>query len=134
MATVQMATAKKILGCSKTTSDTALRAELGMYALKTIRDMRKLIWQFSMKNMQNKKLPATADRAVWKKVTKGQPVRWDIEVEGIWNEIGGNEDKVLSIGESVQCKATVRGMIEIREKEALRYKVDEREHLKIYGG
>ena len=72
MATVQMAAAKKILGCSKTTSNTALRAELGMYVLKTIRDMRKLIWQFSMKNMQNKKLPATADRAVWKKVTTGQ--------------------------------------------------------------
>ena len=33
--TVQMAAAKKILGCSKTTSNTALRAELGMYPLKT---------------------------------------------------------------------------------------------------
>ena len=33
--TVQMSVAKKILGCSKTTSNTALRAELGMYALKT---------------------------------------------------------------------------------------------------
>ena len=58
MKTVQMAAAKKILGCSKTTSDTALRAELGMYALKTTRDMRKLIWQFSVKSMQSKKLPA----------------------------------------------------------------------------
>ena len=33
--TVQMSAAKKILGCSETTSNTALRAELGMYALKT---------------------------------------------------------------------------------------------------
>ena len=32
--TVQMAAAEKILGCSKTTSNTALRAELGMYPLK----------------------------------------------------------------------------------------------------
>ena len=41
--TVQMAVAKKILGCSKTTSSTALRAELGMmYSLKSNRDMRKL--------------------------------------------------------------------------------------------
>ena len=33
--TVQMPAAEKILGCSKTTSNTALRAELGMYAFKT---------------------------------------------------------------------------------------------------
>ena len=33
--TVQMSAAKKILGFSKTTSNTALRAELGVYALKT---------------------------------------------------------------------------------------------------
>ena len=42
--TVQMAAAKKILGCSKTTSNTALRAELGMYPLPTKRDMGKLRW------------------------------------------------------------------------------------------
>ena len=43
--TVQMSAAKKILlGCSKTTSNTALRAEEGMYALKTNRDMLKLRW------------------------------------------------------------------------------------------
>ena len=33
--TVAMTAAKKILGCSKTTSNTALRAELGMSSLKT---------------------------------------------------------------------------------------------------
>ena len=40
--TVQMTAAKKVLGCSSTTSITVLRAELGMYPLKTNRDMRKL--------------------------------------------------------------------------------------------
>ena len=45
------------------------------------RDMRKLRWQHSVRNMQSKILPAIVDRAVWKKVTKGQPVRWDKEVE-----------------------------------------------------
>ena len=43
--TVQMTAAKKILGCSSTTSNTVLRAELGMYPLKTNRDFRKLKWQ-----------------------------------------------------------------------------------------
>ena len=42
---VQMAPAKKILSCPSTTSNTALRAELGMHPLKTNRDMRKLKWQ-----------------------------------------------------------------------------------------
>ena len=32
---VSMTAAKKILGCSKTASNTALREELGMYSLKT---------------------------------------------------------------------------------------------------
>ena len=34
---VPMTAAKKILGCSKTASNTALRAELGIYSLKTNR-------------------------------------------------------------------------------------------------
>ena len=39
--TVQLAAAKKVLECSKTAGNTALRSELGMSSLKTIRDMRK---------------------------------------------------------------------------------------------
>ena len=35
--TVQMAAAKNVLGCSCTTSNTVLRAELGMYPLETNR-------------------------------------------------------------------------------------------------
>ena len=34
--TVQMAAAKRVLGCSSTTSITILRAELGMYPLKQL--------------------------------------------------------------------------------------------------
>ena len=105
--TVQMSAAKKILGCSKTTSNTALRAELGMYALKTNRDMRKLRWQHSVRNMPSKRLPAIVDGAVWKKVTKGQPVRWDREVEKVWQEIGGNKHEVLAVGESAGYKTKV---------------------------
>ena len=40
--TVQMIAAKKILGCSSATSNIVLRAEIGMYQLKTNRDVRKL--------------------------------------------------------------------------------------------
>ena len=40
--TVQMPTAKNILGCSSTTSNTILRVELGVYPLETNRDVGKL--------------------------------------------------------------------------------------------
>ena len=66
--TVQMTAAKKILGCS--TSNTVLRAELGMYPLKTHRGVRKLKWQYEVKNVPKKRLPAIVDRAVWEKTTK----------------------------------------------------------------
>ena len=49
--TVQMTAATKILGCSSTTSNTVLRAELGMYPLETNRDARKLKCQCKVKNM-----------------------------------------------------------------------------------
>ena len=38
---VQMAAAKSILGCSKTTSNTALGAESGMCPFETNRNMRR---------------------------------------------------------------------------------------------
>ena len=81
-------------------------------ARSQIRDMIILRWQYKVKNMQSKRLPAVVDMAVWKKVTKGQPVRWDKEVERVWQEIGGNKDEALSIGESARYKTKViRGMV-----------------------
>ena len=47
--TVQMTAAKKIQGCSSTTGNTVLRAELGMYSLETKRDVRELKWQHESK-------------------------------------------------------------------------------------
>ena len=71
--TVQMTAAKTVLGYSSTTSITVLRSELGMYSLKTNRNMRKLTWQYKVRNMPEKRLPAIVDRAVWEKTTKGRP-------------------------------------------------------------
>ena len=49
-----------------------------MYPLKTNKDVRKLRWQYKVRNMPKKRLPAIADRAVWEKVTKGRAgIRWD---------------------------------------------------------
>ena len=98
--TVQMTAAKKILGCSSTTSNAVLRAELGMYPLKTSisRDVRKLKWQYKVENTPEKRLPAIADRVVWKKITKGRAgIRWDNVVEKAWKDVGADQEEVLSI-------------------------------------
>ena len=67
--TVQMTAAKNILECSSTISNTV---KLGMHPLETNRDARKLIWQYTVNNMPEKRLPAIVDRAVWEKITKGE--------------------------------------------------------------
>ena len=55
--TVQMTAAKEVIGCSSTTSDTVLRAELGMCPLITTRDARMLKWQDDEeRNMPKKKV------------------------------------------------------------------------------
>ena len=60
--------------------------------------MKKLRWQYIVKNMQRKRLPALVDRVVWKKVTKGQAgIRWDKEVEKVWKGIGGGNKGSKSI-------------------------------------
>ena len=41
---VQITVARMILGCSSTTSNTVLRADIGVYPLKTNRGVRKLKW------------------------------------------------------------------------------------------
>ena len=57
-----MTAAKQILGCSSMTSNALLRAELGMYPLKTYRDVRRLQWQYKVENKPEKRLQAVADR------------------------------------------------------------------------
>ena len=61
-----------------------IRAELGMYQLETNRDVRKLKWQYELKNMPEKRLSAIVANAVWEKITKGRAgTRWDNVVEKI---------------------------------------------------
>ena len=103
--TVPMTAAKRILGCSKTASNTALRAELGIYSLKTNRDLEET---------EMKRLPAIVDRFAWKKRAKGKAIiRWDKVVENVWKEIGGNKKKIMSIEDVGEYKTKVGDMIEL---------------------
>ena len=73
-----MTAAEKIQGCPNTTSNTVLRAELGMYPLEANRHARKLKWQYKVINVPKKRLPARVERAVWEKLTKGRAgIRWE---------------------------------------------------------
>ena len=67
----QMAAAKRILECSKTKGDTALRAGLEVYLHKSDRD-EKLKSQYIAKNIHRKRKPAAVGGGARKKLTKGQ--------------------------------------------------------------
>ena len=71
---VQMTAAKESIRVRRVIN-TALRAEPGTYPLKTDGDVRKLKWQYKVRNMPKQRLPAIADRAVSDKVTS-------------WNKVG----------------------------------------------
>ena len=67
-----------------------------MYPLKTKRDAGKLKWQYQVRDMPEKRLPAIADRAVWDRTTKAG-IRWDNVVEKIWKGLGGDQEDISSI-------------------------------------
>ena len=107
-----MTAAKKILGGSSTTSNTVLRAELGMYPLQRDRDVRKLKWPCKARNMPEKKLPAVADRAVWEKITTRRAgILWDNVVQKVWEELGRYQD-TLSIEKFGGYKTEVKEKID----------------------
>ena len=53
-------------------------------------------------------------------------------MEKVWNDMGGKREGILSIDKFEGYETEER--IEIRERLALRNKVKEEEHLKVYGG
>ena len=61
-------------------------------------------------------------------------IKWDRVVEKVRKDIGGNQEEVMSAGTFGRYKAEVEGMIEIRERLALRNKVESEKHLEIHGG
>ena len=75
-------------------------------------------------------------RQVWEKVAKGRAGlgRDDVD-DKVWNEIGGNQDDVVlsmeKYGGTVQD--TIKQMIEVRQRLALKNRLEGEERLAIYG-
>ncbi|CAB1113164.1 unnamed protein product [Ectocarpus sp. CCAP 1310/34] len=108
--TVQMAAAKKILGCSSTTSNT-----------------------YKASRMSDDRLPAMVDKAARGKATPGKKgIRWDKVVERVWKEIGDEEETLDTEGFG-GFKKKVKEMLKSREEATLRKKVRSEDHLEIYG-
>ena len=53
---IQLCVCKYILGCSATTYDEPVHADLGLETLKYRRDFRKLMWYCKVKHMNDKRL------------------------------------------------------------------------------
>ena len=88
-----------------------------MYPLTINRDERKSEWQYKVKNMPEKRLPAIVDRAVWEKITKGwAAIRWDDVVEKIWKDLGGNQEEVLFTEKFGGYKTKVKEKTEKKRK------------------
>ena len=74
------------------------------------------------------RLPAVVDRAVWEKITKGR-IRWDNVVEKIWQDLGGDQEEVVSIEEFGGYKTVVQEIIG-EENANTKDKLKEENHLR----
>ena len=99
------------------------------------RDVRKLKRQYKVRSMPKKRLPATVDGAVCEKVINGRgEIRWDIVVERVWKDIGGNQEEVMSAENFGRYKAELDEEIQTRERLELRNKVESEKHLRDIHG
>ncbi|CAB1115356.1 unnamed protein product [Ectocarpus sp. CCAP 1310/34] len=105
----QMKAAKTILGCSKRTSNAAVRAELGIQSLRSGRDARKLTWQYRMCGMREERLP----RILW-------------EAKGANKKRGFKDYLHGPMGAGTKLKVKFRtGDISLRERRRRHKTVDE---------
>ena len=117
----QMKAAKIILGCSKRTSNAAVRAELGIRSLRSGRDARKLTWQYRMGGMGEERLPRIVWKAKWPNKQRGrQPTEWVKVVGGVWKGIEIDEDETLETEGIAGFKETISVAIAEREEQILR--------------
>ncbi|CAB1096020.1 unnamed protein product [Ectocarpus sp. CCAP 1310/34] len=103
----QMKAAKIILGCSKYTSNAAVRAELGIQSPRSGRDARKLTWQYRMGGMG--------------------------EEGGRMEGVRHDEDETLETEGLQGFKEKISGGCAEREKQNLRKESKDKEGLEVYG-
>ena len=87
---IQLCACKSILGCSVTTSDESVCADLGLKTLRYRRDFWKLKWYCKVVSMKDERLPFKLLTNEWDKVKcKGHPRRSQLaQVEFLKKELG----------------------------------------------
>ncbi|CAB1106369.1 unnamed protein product [Ectocarpus sp. CCAP 1310/34] len=92
----QVKAAKIIVGCSKRTSNAAVRAESGIQSLRWGRDARKLTWQYRMCGMGEERLPRIVWEAKWANKKRGRQRTESVKVvEDVWKGLDIDEDETL---------------------------------------
>ena len=130
----QMKAAKIILGCSKRTSNAAVRAELGIRSLKSGRDEKKLTWQYRMCGMGEERLPRIAWEAKWENKKRGrQPTEWAKVVDGVWKRFDIDECNTLETEGLEGFKEEISVAFARREKQNLAEEIKVKPGLGLYG-
>ena len=95
---IQLRACKYILGCSITTCDEPVHADLGLETLKRRRDFRKLKWYRKIMRMNEERLPRKLLSNEWDKAkTKGRPKKcWLAQVQSLRKELN-LPDKALEV-------------------------------------
>ncbi|CAB1102256.1 unnamed protein product [Ectocarpus sp. CCAP 1310/34] len=126
----QSSGAKIILGCSRRTSNAAVRAELGIQSLRSGRDARKLTWQYRMCGMGEERLPRIVWEAKWANKKRGrQPTEWVKVVEDVWKGLDIDEDESLETEGLQGFKEKIAVACAEREEHSLRKETEDKEGL-----
>ncbi|CAB1103564.1 unnamed protein product [Ectocarpus sp. CCAP 1310/34] len=129
-----MEAAKIILGCSKRTSNAAVRTELGIQSLRSGRDARKLTWQYRMCGMGEERLPKIVWEAKWANKTRGrQPTEWVKVVEDVWKGFDIDEDETLETEGLKGFKEKISVACAERGRQNLRKETEDKEGLEVTG-
>ena len=123
---IQLQACKYILGCSVTTCDEPVRADLGLETLKYRRDLRKLKWYRKVKRMNDESLPFKLLSNEWNKVKSKGRLRkcWLVHVNSLKEE--------LNLHDEVLESKIIKRALDKREFEELEMALQHKSKLRVY--
>ena len=121
---IQLRACKYILGCSITTCDEPVRADLGLETLKCRRDFRKLKWFRKIKHMDSSRLPGKLLENKWDGIkSRGRPRKsWFSQVSALMKELDIQDivTDAKSIKEALEKRESVNFEVAMQHKSKLR--------------
>ena len=123
---IQLRACKYILGCSLTTCDEPVRGDLGLEALKSRRDFRRLKWYYKVLQQPEVRLPFRLLSTNWESIKcRGRPRRsWATAIETLKKELDLQARKVNA--------KEIRKAIEARELKEFELALQHKSKLHFY--